>query len=411
MLDSVHHSIRDAAKHIGLSDSELDKLLTPNHVIGHKLYINMSDGHQAEFDAFRVQHNNKYGPYKGGIRLHNHVNVHEVTALATLMSFKCALSDLPYGGGKGGVVVDPSKLNPGELEQLARMYVRAFYDSIGPEIDVPAPDLNTNPQTMSWMSDEYIKIYKEKNTSKQYTDSQLRATFTGKTIEDGGTYGRTEATGRGGVFILREYLTKIGKRPQDTTVAVQGFGNVGYYFALLAAELGCKVVAVSDSKMGIFSASGIPDLIHVQKYKNTHGTLSGIPNMQTISKEHILELDVDVLVPAAFENVIGKLNAHKIQARAVLCMANGPVTEDADKYLTDKSVAIIPDILANAGGVIVSYLEWYQNMHDEKWTEEEVNIKLDHMISKSFGQVWSRAQTDHISLKGAAFAIALEKLK
>jgi glutamate dehydrogenase/leucine dehydrogenase len=411
MLDSVHHSIRDAAKHIGLSDSDLDKLLTPNRVIGHKLYINMADGHQAEFDAFRVQHNNKYGPYKGGIRLHNHVNVHEVTALATLMSFKCALSDLPYGGGKGGVVVDPSKLSLDELEQLARAYVRAFYANIGPEIDVPAPDLNTNSQTMSWMSDEYVKIFKEKHTGQQYTDSQLRATFTGKTIEDGGTYGRTEATGRGGVFILREYLTKIGKQPQETTVAVQGFGNVGYYFALFAAELGCKVVAVSDSKTGIFSASGIPDLAHIQKHKNTHGTLSEIPNMQSISKEHILELDVDVLVPAAFENVIGKLNEHKIQARAVLCMANGPVTEDANNYLTDKGVAIIPDILANAGGVIVSYLEWYQNMHDEKWAELEVNNKLDHMISNSFGQVWSRAQTDHISLKDAAFAIALEKLK
>ena len=411
MLDSVHHSIRDAAKHLGLSDSELEKLLTPNNVISQKLYIHMDDGHQAEFDAFRVQHNNKYGPYKGGIRLHNHVNVHEVTALATLMSFKCALSDLPYGGGKGGVVVDPTTLSPNELEQVARAYVQAFYDSIGPEVDVPAPDLNTNPQTMSWMIDEYIKIYKEKNVDKQYTDSQLRGAFTGKTIEDGGTYGRTEATGRGGVFILREYLTKIGKKPEDTTVAVQGFGNVGYYFALFAAELGCKVVAVSDSKTGIFSASGIPNLAHVQKHKNTHGNLSGIPNMQTISKEHILELDVDVLVPAAFENVIGKLNEHKIQARAVLCMANGPVTEDADTYLSDKGVAIIPDILANAGGVIVSYLEWYQNMHDEKWTEETVNTKLDQMISKSFGQVWSRAQNDHISLKDAAFVVALEKLK
>jgi glutamate dehydrogenase/leucine dehydrogenase len=371
----------------------------------------MDDGHQAEFDAYRVQHNNKLGPYKGGIRLHNHVNVHEVTALATLMSFKCALSSLPYGGGKGGVIVDPSKLSQKELEHIARAYVRAFFAHIGPELDVPAPDLNTNSQTMSWMSDEYIKMTKEKAPKTNYSDSQLRGAFTGKTIEDGGTYGRTEATGRGGVYILREYLKKTGKNPKDTTVAVQGIGNVGYYFALFASELGCRVVAVSDSKSGVYSDTKTLDLQHIQKHKHMHGNLQGVPDVEHISKEHILELDVDVLVPAAFENVIGKLNAHKIKARAIISMANGPVTEEADEYLTKNKVAIIPDILANAGGVIVSYLEWYQNMHEERWTEAKVNERLDQIISESFGKVWNRAQKDRISIKNAAFTIALEKLK
>jgi glutamate dehydrogenase/leucine dehydrogenase len=411
MLDSVHKSIRDAADHIGMSDEALGKLLKPDHILHHRLYITMDDGHQAEFDAYRVQHNNKLGPYKGGIRLHNHVNVHEVTALATLMSFKCALSNLPYGGGKGGVIVDPSKLSQKELEHIARAYVRAFFAHIGPELDVPAPDLNTNSQTMSWMSDEYIKMTKEKAPKTNYSDSQLRGAFTGKTIEDGGTYGRTEATGRGGVYIFREYLKKTGKNPEDTTVAVQGIGNVGYYFALFASELGCRVVAVSDSKSGVYSDTKTLDLQHIQKHKHMHGNLQGIPDVEHISKEHILELDVDVLIPAAFENVIGKLNAHKIKARAIISMANGPVTEEADEYLTKNKVAIIPDILANAGGVIVSYLEWYQNMHEERWTEAKVNERLDQIISESFGKVWNRAQKDRISIKNAAFTIALEKLK
>lgn len=411
MLDSVQQSIREAASHINMSNDQLKRLLAPNNIVERMLYVHMDNGRQAEFTGFRVQHNNKLGPYKGGIRFHNHVNVHEVTALATLMSFKCALSNLPYGGAKGGIVVNPTELSEGELERLSRAYVRAFYNEIGPEIDIPAPDLNTNSRTMSWMSDEYMKIATEHGKHSRYSDSQLRATFTGKTVEDGGTFGRTEATGRGGVFILREYLKQIGKQPQDTTVAVQGFGNVGYYFALYAAELGCKIVAVADSKSGILSESSIKNLPHIQKHKHLHGSLNGIPDTQTISKEHLLELDVDVLVPAAFENVLGKLNAHKVQARAVLCMANGPVTEDADMYLNEHKIVVIPDILANAGGVIVSYLEWYQNMHEEKWTEEEVNIKLDQIISESFGKVWSRAQNENITVKKAAFVSAIDKLK
>ncbi len=410
MLDSVQNSIREAATHIGMSAQKLEKLLTPNHIYRHRLYVSMDDGHQAEFDAFRVQHNNKLGPYKGGIRFHSHVNVHEVTALATLMSFKCALSNLPYGGGKGGIIVDPTTLSVRELELLARAYAHTYFDEIGPEIDVPAPDLNTNSQTMSWMSDEYLKIASEKGLTQKYSKSQLKATFTGKSVGDGGTYGRTEATGRGGVFILREYLKKIGKRPQDTTVAVQGIGNVGYYFALFAAELGCKVVAISDSKSAVHSPTQTLDIQHIQKHKHIHGSLQGIERVEHISKEHLLELDVDILVPAAFENVIGKLNMHKINARTILCMANGPVTEEADAYLNSNSRIIIPDILANAGGVIVSYLEWYQNMHSEKWDEETVNTKLDQIISRSFNDVWERSQVQKMSLKKAAFAIALEKL-
>ncbi len=411
MLDSVQKSIRDAAAHIGMSHQQLEKFISPRKSIRHRLYVHMDDGHQAEYDAFRVQHNNKLGPYKGGIRFHKHVNIHEVTALATLMSLKCALADLPYGGGKGGVIVDPKTLSKSELERISRAYVQAFYDDIGPEVDVPAPDLNTDSETMSWMSDEYIKITQDRASKSRYTLSQLKAAFTGKSVPDGGTLGRTEATGRGGAMILREYLHAVNKDPREVTVAVQGIGNVGYYFALFASELGCSVVAISDSKSAVYKQEGIHDIDHVKKYKNIHGSLQGMPDTESISKEHVLELDVDILVPAAFENVVGSLNMHQIKAKTIICMANGPVTEEADAFLTQQGTLVIPDILANAGGVIVSYLEWYQNMHNEVWDEKKVNQKLDQIISKSFHKVWNRAREDKISPKIAAFATALERLR
>lgn len=411
MLDSVQQSIRDAAKHIGMTQQKLEKFLRPDKSIRHGLYVLMDDGHQAEYDAFRVQHNNKLGPYKGGIRFHKHVNIHEVTALATLMSLKCALANLPYGGAKGGVIIDPASLSKDELERLSRAYVKEFFDDIGPEKDIPAPDLNTNAQTMSWMSDEYLKIAQESPHSKTYSPTQLKATFTGKSLMDGGTLGRVEATGRGGAIILREYLKMIGRKPHDVTVAVQGIGNVGYYFAKFASELGCKVVAISDSKSAVYASQGITNFEHLLKHKKTHDTLHGAEDTETIAKEHLLELDVDILVPAAFENVIGTLNMDKIRAQTIICMANGPVTEEADTHLTRKGITIIPDILANAGGVIVSYLEWYQNMHETVWDETKVNDKLDHIISRSFTSVWTKSNSEKIPLRKSAYVIALGHLQ
>ncbi|HNQ31520.1 MAG TPA: Glu/Leu/Phe/Val dehydrogenase [Candidatus Woesebacteria bacterium] len=410
MLSSVQETIHTVASRMGMNKQDIANIMTPDRVLQHSIELFKDDGTKILLNAFRVQHNNILGPYKGGIRFHPHVNVHEVTALATLMSLKCALVQLPYGGAKGGVNIDPKLFTAAELERVARSYVRAFGTHLGPEVDVPAPDVNTNAQIMSWMVDEYVKLTKNKKEHAHYSATQLRASFTGKDIEDGGTLGRIEATGRGGLFVLREYLKKVGKEPNDITIAVQGFGNVGYHFASLASQVGFRVVAVSDSKSAIYKPEGL-DIATLYDHKRNQGSLVHFSGGKPISLAEILELDVDVLVPAAFEDVIGHLNMKKIQAQTILCLANGPITVEADNYLTAHQKVIIPDILANAGGVIVSYLEWYQNMHNEVWDEDTVNLKLDTIISESFSHIWKYAQTEKLSLKDAAFALALQRIK
>lgn len=410
MLSSVQETIHTVASRMGMNKQDIANIMTPDRVLQHSIELFKDDGTKILLNAFRVQHNNILGPYKGGIRFHPHVNVHEVTALATLMSLKCALVQLPYGGAKGGVNIDPKLFTASELERVARSYVRAFGTHLGPEVDVPAPDVNTNAQIMSWMVDEYVKLIKDKKEHAHYSATQLRASFTGKDIEDGGTLGRVEATGRGGLFVLREYLKKTGKDPKDITIAVQGFGNVGYHFASLASQVGFRIIAVSDSKSAIYKPEGL-DIATLYDHKRNQGSLVHFSGGKAISLAEILELDVDVLVPAAFEDVIGHLNMKKIQAQTILCLANGPITVEADKYLTAHQKVIIPDILANAGGVIVSYLEWYQNMHNEVWDEDTVNLKLDTIISESFSHLWKYAQTERLSLKDAAFALALQRIK
>jgi len=416
MLESAQALIKKTAKNLGFDEEIIKRLIEPEMICEFSFPVKMDDGQIKVFKGWRIQHNSFLGPYKGGIRFHPQTSREEVQALATLMTIKCAVAGLPYGGAKGGVLVDPKKLSSAELERLSREYVKKIAHFIGEDIDVPAPDVNTNPQIMAWMIDEYQKI-------KGY---QSKATFTGKPVAMGGSLGRTEATGRGGVIVLKALLKKlIGENfsPSTLTIAVQGFGNVGYYFAKIASEAGFKVVAVSDSKGGIIKPKGDKlealDIPLVMECKKEKGTLAGCycaggvcdtKGGKTITNEELLELPVDILVPAALENVINEKNMKNIKAKIIVEMANGPVTEEAYEYLTKKGVIIVPDVLANSGGVTVSYLEWVQNKAGYYWSEEEVNSKLEVMMKKAFEAIWEKASKKKIPLKQAAFEVAIEKI-
>jgi len=449
MLESAQALIKETAKNLGFDEEIIKRLIEPEMICEFSFPVKMDDGQIKVFKGWRVQHNSLLGPYKGGIRFHPQTSREEVQALATLMTIKCAVAGLPYGGAKGGVLVDPKKLSSAELERLSREYVKKIAHFIGEDIDVPAPDVNTNPQIMAWMIDEYRKI-------KGY---QSKATFTGKPVAMGGSLGRTEATGRGGVIVLKALLSELVKdgstkilsrlnssltllkqkvsknfvlpsfnnqklkSNNEITIAVQGFGNVGYYFAKIASEAGFKVVAVSDSKGGIIKPKGenmeALDIPLVMECKKEKGTLAGCycaggvcdtKGGKTITNEELLELPVDILVPAALENVINEKNMKNIKAKIIIEMANGPVTEEAYEYLSKKGVVIVPDVLANSGGVTVSYLEWVQNKAGYYWSEEEVNSKLEVMMKKAFEAIWEKASKKKIPLKQAAFEVALERI-
>lgn len=420
MLETAQNTIQKVGLAMGLSDKVIQELITPDSVHEYNLPV-MVKGKKTILKAYRIQHNNALGPYKGGIRFHPGVSREEVQALATLMSIKCAVAGLPYGGGKGGVIVNPKELSEAELETISKTYARAIASIIGPEVDVPAPDVNTNPLIMKWMMDEYISYQKVKIKNQKYTKSQLQATFTGKPVKNGGTLGRTEATGRGGVIILEALLKKLKKDKKGMSIAVQGFGNVGYYFAQIAKEQGFSVVAVSDSKGGIVenSYSESLDPQTILDCKKNKGTLAGcycvggvcdIKKGKVIENSELLELPVDILVPAALENVITKANMHKIKAKIIIEMANGPISQEAYDYLTKKGVLIVPDVLANSGGVTVSYLEWYQNMKGQTWTEKKVNTRLKQMMHSSFAEIWNTYIKKKTSLKDAAFQTALARI-
>lgn len=416
MLQTAQNTIIKTGRGMGLDKDVIDRLVQPNAIHEYILHVRMDDGTKRLFSAFRIQHNNNLGPYKGGIRFHQNVTRDEVQALATLMSIKCAVAGIPYGGGKGGIVFNPKDVSIHELQRISEAFARAITPVIGPETDVPAPDVNTNGQIMKWMTDEYLK-----QTHEQYSKQKLRATFTGKMIPEGGTLGRTEATGRGGVAITEALLSKLKKKPFQMRVAVQGFGNVGYFYAQIATEQGMRVVAVSDSKGGITEHTGTRglDIKKILECKKEKGEVSGcycvggvcdMRQGKKITNEELLELPVDILVPAALENVIHKGNMRKIQAKIIIEMANGPISEEAYDYLTKKGVLIVPDVLANSGGVAVSYLEWYQNMKGQTWSEKKVNARLHEMMKDAFEKIWQTYKKRKISLKQAAFETALGRI-
>jgi glutamate dehydrogenase (NADP+) len=428
------------------SVEDLFKILEkPQREIKVYLPLERENGEIEIFEGYRIQHNNFLGPYKGGIRYFPEVSEDEIKTLAFLMTVKCALVNLPLGGAKGGIKVDPKNLSEKELENLSREYVRKIYDFIGPDKDIPAPDVNTNAKIMDLMVDEYLKISNSK-------DIKLKATFTGKSIQNDGSEGREEATGKGGEIILERFVEKMRtntnlKRTNSNsertnanytqtnadkvrissfkvrdssrlTVAIQGFGNVGYNLAKFLYQKGYKLVALSDSKGGIYSEEGFnPDL--VMECKKEKGMISGcycvgsvcdIRLGRDISNEELLELDVDILVPAALENVITNENAHKIKAKIILEMANNPLTEEADEILNKKGVIIIPDILANSGGVTVSYFEILQNLNNEKWSKEKVFEELEKYLSKAFDEVWEIKEKLNVDLRKASFIIALKRI-
>ncbi|MGH7245926.1 MAG: Glu/Leu/Phe/Val family dehydrogenase [Candidatus Levyibacteriota bacterium] len=385
------------------------RLSQPDRTIMVSLPVKRDNGTVTTFSGFRVQHNDILGPYKGGIRYHPNVTMDEVRALAFWMTMKCAVVDIPFGGGKGGITVNPRELSEKELKALSKLWARRLARAIGPTVDVPAPDVNTNPKIMNWMVEEYSKFVGKKTP----------AVITGKPVGKGGSLGRTEATGLGGSYVLLAMLKKLKKNPKGMTIAVQGFGNVGYYIAYFLEKAGMKVVAVSDSKEGIYVEKGL-NVKATLDCKMEKGLLSGcycvgsvcdMKNGKKITNNELLELPVDILIPAALENVITKENAGKIKAKMILEMANGPVTDDADEVLNKNDVMVIPDILANSGGVCTSYYEWYQNMHNEKWSKPDVFKKLKTQMQRVTNDVYNAAKRYGTSLRDGAYIVALKRIQ
>lgn len=370
--------------------------------------VRMDDGHVQYFPGYRCQHNNVLGPTKGGIRFHPEVDSEEVQALALWMTLKCAVVDIPFGGAKGGVSVDPKTLSPFELERLSRAYVRSMADFIGPERDIPAPDVYTNALIMGWMMDEYEKITRVKNPG----------VITGKPLALGGSIGRDDATGRGAYLCIKELEKRDNLDPQQTTVAVQGFGNGGYHVARLLANDGYKVVAVSDSKGAIYRQEGLNvDSVYQQKQEHKElkavyceGSVCESQDYDTLSNEELLHCDVDILIPAALGGVITAENAEQVKARYIVEIANGPVTSDADSILKQQGVIVIPDILANAGGVTVSYFEWVQNRCGYQWSRERVEQELEQVMRRAFARANEQVQCQELDFRDAVYAVALKRL-
>lgn len=407
--------LEKVAKILKLERKIVEKLKYPENLIKVDLKVKMDSGKTEVFKAYRSQHCNVLGPYKGGIRFHPNVSQDEIKALSIWMTWKCATAMIPYGGGKGGVACDPKIMSQTELERLSREYIKAIAPYIGPWIDIPAPDMNTDSQIMAWMVDEYIKI-REKSKGKTKDSLNLGvnplATITGKPLELGGSQGRTEATGQGGVYVLNELVKKLGWKAEKTSLVVQGFGNVGYWFAKLAQEVGYQIIAVSDSQGGIVVKDKHKklDIDKVSKWKMTEGSVKGFPGTKVISNEELLQLETDILVPAALENVITEKNAKKIKAKIIIEMANGPVTPEADEILEQRKIISLPDVLANCGGVSVSYFEWVQNLAGYYWEKEEVNEKLEKIMQKAFNNWWSAYQQLKVNPRMAAYALAVKRV-
>jgi len=400
--------LREIASQLKLEPEILQELEEPHRIIKFQIPVLMDNGKKKIFFGFRSQHNNALGPYKGGIRYHPKVSEDEIKALSMLMTWKCSLVGLPFGGAKGGVIVNPKELSHKELEKLSRGYVKEVFPLIGPEKDIPAPDVNTNPQIMAWMVDEYSKL-KGKETP---------AAFTGKPLGMWGLEGRSEATGYGGVVILKKLQEIFGFKPEKTTLAIQGFGNVGSNFARFAALSGYKIVAVSEAEGGIYVEDGLnPE--EVLRCRERKGKIAGCYCVgsicdssygRQITNKELLEMEVDILVPAAVENVITEDNAPKIKAKYIIEMANGPVTPEAQEILEKREIISVPDFLANAGGVIASYFEWLQSKERRRWKKEETLRELAKKLGQAFEEVWALSQGEKINLRKAAYLLAVERV-
>jgi glutamate dehydrogenase (NADP+) len=408
LLSETNQRLTEAMKYTKISDDAIESLKFPKASLTVSIPLRMDDGSLRVFQGYRVHYDDTRGPGKGGVRYHPAVTLDEVQSLAFWMTFKCAALDLPFGGAKGGITVDPKELSRMELERLTRGYVDAIADFIGADVDILAPDVYTNAMVMGWIMDQY-------STIKRHSAPGV---VTGKPIAMGGSLGRDAATALGAFFVIQTTLPKLQRSPQDTTVAIQGFGNAGAELASLLHQVGYKIVAVSDSQGGIYAKQGL-DISSVRQFKNStrrikavycEGSVCNLAEHDVISNEELLELQVDVLIPAALENQITDLNAAAIQAPIIFEVANGPVTPQADKILQSKGIQVFPDILVNAGGVTVSYFEWVQNRTGIYWALGEVNQRLQQRMVKETENIWALAQEQRIPLRTAAYAHALRRL-
>jgi glutamate dehydrogenase (NAD(P)+) len=375
------------------------RLYQPNREINIAIPVKMDNGSLKIFKGYRVQYNNARGPYKGGIRYHLDTDINEVKALAFWMVLKCAVVNIPMGGGKGSITVDPKQLSKNELEKLSRGWARMMAKNIGPKIDVPAPDVNTTPEIMAWMADEYAKI----------TEDKTNATFTGKPVKSGGSEGRGSATGLGGFYVFNIMRAKL-ELPDSCRVVIQGFGNVGGNAAEIFSKNWHKIIALSDSRGAIVKEDGI-DIKALSEFKKKNGRIEGFPGSKTITNEELLTLPCDVLIPAARENQITEKNAQNIRAKLIVELANGPTTPEADDILFACGIPVVPDILANAGGVTVSTFEWEQNLKGEHWKEDEVFAKLKTIMIRETLEIFDKAKLLNTDLRRAAFIIALERIE
>lgn len=390
-----------AAGVMGISEEDYLTFKYPERELKVALLVRMDDGSLKVFEGFRIQHSTLRGPAKGGVRYHQNVNVDEVRALSAWMTFKCAVAAIPYGGGKGGIVCRPREMSKGELERLTRTYIDKISAIISPNTDIPAPDVGTNAQTMDWMVDEYSKLKGE----------SVYGIVTGKSIEIGGSKGRNEATGRGVCFVTLEMMKKYNMKPEDCKIVIQGMGNVGSISAKLLAEEGAKIIAVSDVSCAIYNENGL-DIAGIYKYldsgKNLLDGYTG--DCKRITNAELLELPCDILIPAALENQITAENADRIKAKIVIEAANGPTSVEADEILNKKGVKVLPDILSNSGGVIVSYFEWVQNLQNFYWEEDDVNAKLKRQIVGAFNDVFDAREKYDCTFRVAAYIVALNRL-